>query len=95
MQKLSCMFFSCISETTSLFLRIISFHTLVLSHPVFSALGYTVVFSLSWQQHHLILVNSLVITKLTLMERIMDINPLRKEDSWVEVSHICGEQTSG
>lgn len=96
MQKLSWLFFSCASEITGLLLWITPLNTLVLSHWISFVLGFTAVFSLSfWQQHHLVLVNSLVITKFTLMERIMDINPLRKEDSWVEVSHTCGEQSSG
>lgn len=95
MQKLSWLFFSCTSEITGLLLWIAPLNTLVLSYWISFVQGFTAVFSLSfWQQHHLVLVNSLVITKFTLMERIMGINPLRKEDSWVEVSHTCGEQSS-
>lgn len=95
MQKSSWLFFSCTSEITGLLLWITPSNTLVLSHWISFVLGFTAVFSLSfWQQHHLVLVNSLEITKFTLMERIMGINPLRKEDSWVEVSHTCGEQSS-
>lgn len=94
-KKLSWLFLSGTSEITGLLLWITPLNTLVLSHWVSFVLGFTAVLSLSfWQQHHLVLVNSLVITKFTLMERITGINPLRKEDSWVEVSHTCGEQSS-
>lgn len=57
---------------------------------IFSVLGYTIMFTPSFW-----LVKSLVITKFTLMERIRGINPLRKEESWAEVSHTCGEQPGG
>lgn len=88
-QKSSCIFFSCTSEmTSSLLFWMIFLNTLVLSHPVRSLLGYTITFSLSfWQQDRLTLLNSLMVMKCILMERIMGINPLGKEDSWVEVSH--------